>query len=288
MELRNARVLITGGAGGIGSEIARALLGQGAAVLLADLDAAALDRVVAGPLAAHADRIGTVAGNLTEPDGRARVIAAAAAFRGGINVLVNNAGVNHFALFDDQSPGDIDLALAVNVAAPLHLCRLALPLLKRQPEAAILNMGSVFGEIGYPGYALYSATKFATRGFSEALRRELAGTSVRVLYLAPRATRTPINPERVTRMNAELGVAMDEPSVVAAAACRVLAEGTAEAVVGWPERLYARLNRALPRLVDGSIVKQLPVIQRYAVRQPRPATPPATPVLPTGSERTAT
>jgi short-subunit dehydrogenase len=286
MDLRNARVLLTGGAGGIGSQIALALLEQGAAVLLADVDAAALDGMVAGPLASHRDRVQAITANLTDPADRVRLMESAAGFRGGINVLINNAGVNHFALFDEQAARDIDLALAVNVAAPLHLSRLALPLLKRQPEAAILNMGSVFGAIGYPGYALYSTTKFATRGFSEALRRELAGTSVKVLYLAPRATRTPINPERVTRMNAELGVAMDEPATVAAAACRVLTTGTPEAVVGWPERFYAWLNRAFPRLVDGSIIKQLPVIRRYATREVAPATAAPLTVLPTGSGRT--
>lgn len=286
MDIKNARVLLTGSAGGIGSAIATALLERGAAILLADVDGAALTRMLEGPLAAFRDRCEPVVANLADAAGRVRLVETAAAFRGGINVLINNAGVNHFALFDEQAPGDIDLALAVNVAAPLHLCRLALPLLRRQPEAAILNMGSVFGSIGYPGYALYSATKFATRGFSEALRRELAGSPVRVLYLAPRATRTPINPERVVRMNAELGVAMDEPATVAAAACRLLANDTPEAVVGWPERFYARLNGALPRLVDGAIIRQLPVIRRYAGR-PSSGTPAATlAVLPTGSGRT--
>ncbi len=283
MDLTTARILVTGGAGGIGSALAGAFLERGATVLLTDVDAAALERVAAGPLARYRERLGTVAANLLDAADRTRLAQHAAAFRGGVNVLVNNAGVNHFALFDEQSPGDIDLALAVNVAAPLHLCRLLLPRLRGTPGATILNMGSVFGTIGYPGYALYSATKFATRGFSEALRRELAGSGIRVLYLAPRATRTPINPERVLRMNAELGVAMDEPAVVAAAACRLLAGGPVEAVVGWPERFFAWLNAAFPRLVDGALVKQLPVIRRYAGR---PAPLPSPAPLPAGSERT--
>ena len=99
-----------------------------------------------------------------------------------------------------------------------------LPHLKAQPQAHLLNMGSVFGNIGYPGYAAYSASKFAMRGFTEALRRELADTRVRVHYLAPRATRTPINSPAVQRMNAELKVAMDPPEAVARAARTVLGE----------------------------------------------------------------
>ncbi len=133
-----------------------------------------------------------------------------------------------------------------------------------QPEACILNTGSVFGSIGYPGYAVYSATKFAIRGFTEALRRELADTHVKVHYVAPRATRTGINTSAVERMNAELGVAMDPPELVAKAVCDMLAGGRVEAVLGWPEKFFARVNGVLPRLVDGALRKQLPVIRRYA------------------------
>jgi short-subunit dehydrogenase len=152
----------------------------------------------------------------------------------------------------------------VNEQAPIHLCRLLLPHLRRQSEAHILNTGSVFGGIGYAAYSVYSATKFAMRGFSEALRRELADTSVQVHCLAPRATRTGINTAAVERMNAELGVAMDTPDVVARAACDMLESGVAEAVVGWPEKFFVRLNALFPRLVDGALRKQLPVIRRHA------------------------
>jgi short-subunit dehydrogenase len=125
-------------------------------------------------------------------------------------------------------------------------------------------MGSVFGAIGYPGYAVYSATKFGLRGFTEALRRELAASNVSVHYLAPRATRTRINSSAVERMNTELGVAMDDPERVAQAVCRLLVKQQAAAVIGWPEKLFVRINALLPRAVDGAIRKQLPTIERYA------------------------
>jgi short-subunit dehydrogenase len=179
-------------------------------------------------------------------------------------VLVNNAGVNHFTMVEDQPAAQVDLAIAINLQAPIHLCRELLPHLLAQPEACILNTGSVFGAIGYPGYAVYSATKFAVRGFTEALRRELADTKVCVRYVAPRATRTGINTSAVERMNDELGVAMDPPELVAKAVCDMLAGGKVEAVLGWPEKLFARVNGLLPRVVDGALRKQLPVIRRYA------------------------
>jgi len=263
MELEDVRALVTGGGGGIGGAIAAELLSRGAAVLLVDRNEAALADT-AGRLVRYGERVGTLAADLTSADDRQRLCAAAATWRGGINVLVNNAGVNHFCMFADQPPGQLDLAIAINLLAPMHLCRALLPHLARQPEACILNTGSVFGAIGYPGYAVYSATKFAVRGFTEALRRELADTPVSVRYVAPRATRTGINTSAVERMNDELGVAMDPPELVARAVCDMLTGGRVEAVLGWPEKLFARINGILPRVVDGALRKQLPVIRRYA------------------------
>jgi short-subunit dehydrogenase len=271
MSPADSRVLITGGAGGIGGEIAAELLSRGASVLLVDRDAGALDRS-AQRFVAHGDRVGTCAADLTSQADRQRVCATAAAWRGGVNVLVNNAGISHFRMFEDQPPEQVDLAVAINLLAPLHLCHGMLPHLKSLPEACIMNTGSVFGSIGYPGYAVYSATKFAVRGFTEALRRELADTRIKVHYLAPRATRTGINTSAVERMNAELGVAMDPPELVAKAVCDMLERGNAEAVLGWPEKLFARINGVLPRVVDNALRKQLPVIRRYATEPaaPRP------------------
>jgi short-subunit dehydrogenase len=272
MNPATVRALITGGAGGIGGAIAAELLSRGGSVLLVDRDDAALARG-ARRLERYGERVATLAADLTSDADRQRVCTEAAAWHGGINVLVNNAGVNHFQMFEDQPPEQLDLAVAVNVLAPIHLCRGLLAHLKRQPEAAILNTGSVFGAIGYPGYALYSATKFALRGFSEALRRELADSTVQVQYVAPRATRTGINTSAVERMNEELGVAMDPPEVVAQAVCDMLEAGHSEAVIGWPEKLFVRINGALPRIVDGALRKQLPIIRRHATEPAAPRPP---------------
>jgi short-subunit dehydrogenase len=260
---KSIRALVTGGGGGIGAAIAAELLARGASVLLVDRDATALASAAAR-LSPYGDRVQTLVADLTSAADRQRIRAGAAAWRGGVNVLINNAGVNHFQMFADQPPAQLDLAIAINLLAPMHLCQELLPLLQRQREACILNTGSVFGAIGYPGYAVYSASKFAVRGFTEALRRELADTNVSVRYVAPRATRTGSNTSAVERMNAELGVAMDPPERVATAVCDMLAGGRVEAVLGWPEKFFARVNGLLPRVVDGALRRQLPVIRRYA------------------------
>ncbi len=268
MNLGQASVLVTGGAGGIGAAIAAELLAAGARVMLADINAEALAGV-ASRLGAAEGHLATVVADLGDTASRNALCSQAIAW--GVNTVVNNAGVSHFGLHDELTPAQVGQTLAINTLAPLLLVAALLPHLKAQPRAQLLNMGSVFGHIGYPGYAAYSASKFALRGFSEALRRELADSSVRVHYLAPRATRTPLNSPAVTRMNAELKVAMDPPVVVARAVRRTLQREIASAVIGWPEKLFARLNALLPGMVDGAIRRQLPVIRRHAQRQQAPS-----------------
>ena len=127
-----------------------------------------------------------------------------------------------------------------------------------------VNLGSTFGSIGYPGFSAYCASKFALRGFSEALRRELADTRVKVLYFAPRATRTSMNAANVVAMNDELHQAMDEPQEVAQQLLQAIRREDDEHYLGWPEKFFVRLNSLLPRVVDQALRKQLPIIQRFA------------------------
>ena len=164
--------------------------------------------------------------------------------------------------------------LGVNVTATLQLTHLLLPLLRQQPRALLVNLGSTFGSIGYPGFAAYCASKFALRGFSEALRRELADSQIKVLYIAPRATRTAMNSADVVAMNDELKVEMDDPQEVARQIVHAITAEREEFYLGWPEKLFVRLNGVLPRLVDQALRKQLPVIKRFArAEQPQPPVP---------------
>jgi short-subunit dehydrogenase len=265
MKLQNSRVLLTGAAGGIGRVIALQLLKEGAQVLLVDRDSHALERVMAS-LPFGPDRFEAHVGDLTSAATRSALCGRARSWRGGVNVLINNAGLNPFALYEDLTAEQIDLSLAVNLQAPMHLCRELLPHLGQQASAAIVNVGSVFGAIGYPGYVAYSTTKFAVRGFTEALRRELADSAVSIHYFAPRATRTSINSAAVENMNAQLGVAMDPPERVARELVNMLRRGRTSAVVGWPEKLFVRINAILPGIVDRAIRRQLPIIRRSASR----------------------
>jgi short-subunit dehydrogenase len=248
------RALLTGASGGIGRAIAAALGPHCAELVLVGRDAARLaeSAAAAGPAAR------TVVADLARAEGRDAISLP------GINLLINNAGAGDFGWLEGQSDATLARIVETNVLAPMQLTRRLLPELRRQPEAWIVNVGSIMGYLGYPGHAAYCASKFALRGFSEALRRELADGPVRVLYLAPRATRTAMNGAGICELNAELGVAMDDPALVARELLALLRRPTHERLLGMPEAFFARLNQLLPGLVDYALRRQLPIIRRHA------------------------
>eukprot|EP01034_Spumella_vulgaris_P007222 gene7222-9196_t len=126
-------------------------------------------------------------------------------------------------MLEQLEDSDINAMLAVNISAPICLTKILLPLLKQASSAMVVNVGSTYGSIGYPGYASYCASKFALRGFSEALRRELSDTRVGVLYVAPRATSTPMNSPAAQALNDALNANVDDPQTVASAVIRAIA-----------------------------------------------------------------
>ncbi|WP_018413091.1 SDR family oxidoreductase [Methyloversatilis thermotolerans] len=265
------RILLTGATGGIGRAVARALLPRARTLLLVGRDAGKLRALRDELLAVSPDvDVRTVAADLASEAGRSAVADAADLVRDGINVLINNAGVGALAWFEEQTAQDIERIVQTNLVATMLLTHRMLPALHRQPAARVINVGSILGDIGHPGSVAYCASKFALRGFTEALRRELAGSRIRLQYLAPRATRTELNSPAQNALNAELGVASDAPEQVAVELLALLDGARPERHLGWPEKLFVRINRLLPRLVDASLAKQLAVIRRHAQQGVKP------------------
>ncbi|MDA0977784.1 MAG: SDR family oxidoreductase [Proteobacteria bacterium] len=250
MKLSEARILLTGASGGIGSALAECLQDEGADLLLhANRHVSAL----------HGSA--TVQGDLSTPEGTANVVSAAVAC--DINVLINNCGINQFSAFEDA---DIERLVSVNVTGPMVLTQKLLPHLKACPAATILNVGSTFGQIGFPGYVTYCATKHAIKGFSEALRRELADSSVTVLHVSPRATNTAMNSAQVNDLNLALGTGSDEPDYLARKIVRALATGKDRLQMGGPEKAQVKLNSLFPGIVDAVLARQLPTIRDHYTR----------------------
>ena len=243
-------VLITGATGGIGTALARSLLAAGARVLLTGRRQVPLAALAASEGARGV--VGAVVADVTRTADRAALVAAAATH--GVNVLVNNAGVPCFGPLDTLDEDRIAAALHTNLVAPILLTRALLPQLRSQRAARVLNVGSVLGRLGLPGYSVYSAAKFGLRGFSEALRRELAGTPVFVQYLGPRTTHTGFNDARVEAYNRATSARADTAERVAGAAVRLLATQQAERFIGFPESLAVRVNGLAPHWLDRAFV----------------------------------
>jgi short-subunit dehydrogenase len=258
MQLKGARIVLTGATGGLGQALAESLAAAGACLLLTGRNRERLEAVAAqagpGTRWVQAD-LGTAAGV-------ADVARAAREFEA--NILVNNAGVGGFGLLKDQPESDVEQIIATNLAAPIRLTRAMLPGLLSQPESAVVNIGSAFGSIPFAGFAAYSAAKAGLHSFSQALRRELADTGVHVLHVAPRAIDTPLNSAAVVELNQRLGNASDSTDRVAREVVRLLQRDARHAVLGWPERFFAWLNAVLPSLVDRGLRGKLATIKGHA------------------------
>lgn len=267
MDIRDKVIVLTGASGGIGRAIAEALGSQGARLILVARDEQKLLRLLDE---LQGDGHMAIPTDLGTDDGRHRVLEACRGVsQDGISLLINSAGVNEFGLFEGLSQAAIRNLIEINLLSPILLCQDLLPLLRQQNESHIINIGSTFGSIGYPGFAAYCASKFGLRGFTEALRRELADTKTRVSYVAPRATRTDLNSDVVVAMNDALGTAMDDPSLVAGEVMRTIANrAETDNYIGWPEKLFIRVNALLPGIVDNNLRKDLPIIQRFAKSKP--------------------
>ena len=188
MKLEGKNVILTGASGGIGRCLTEKLAMQDCRLLLVDRDQGILEEMRDKLHLDHAS-CHLLAADITDSQGRELIIATAQDHFGDIDVLINLAGAMYFGSYRTENEQTTETLFNVNVLAPMQLSRAALPLMQR--GSRIVNIGSIFGSIAFAYYTTYSATKFALRGFSEALRRELADSGIGVTYVAPRATRTP-------------------------------------------------------------------------------------------------
>ena len=191
MQLKGNIGLITGAGSGIGRALAVVLAGRGMHLALADIDEAGLAETAR--LAAKPGL--RLTNHRLDVSDRHAVAALPAAVRdahGGLDLLVNNAGVAIGGTFEQVSEADFDWLMSINFFGVVTLTRAFLPMLRRSTEARIVNMSSIFGIIATPGQTAYTASKFAVRGFSESLRHELDGSTVGVTTVHPGGVATSI------------------------------------------------------------------------------------------------
>jgi len=192
-DFRTGTALVTGAAGGIGEQLALGLAQRGSDLVLMDRNAEGLAAVAARIGESHPGV--AVQTQVVDLADRPALLAAAEQVAGehpGLSLLVNNAGVALGGDFEHLSLEEFDWVMDINFRAPVALTHALLPRLLANPGSHIVNMSSLFGLIAPPGQSPYSSSKFALRGFSEALRTELAGRDVGVTVVHPGGVRTQI------------------------------------------------------------------------------------------------
>lgn len=191
-------VVITGAASGIGAALAVALAQRGARLLLSDIDATGLERIVAQLQQQGCECSGTITDTGNE-DAIAALAQVAQERLGGADVLINNAGVALVSPVEKLQTADAHWIMNINFWGVVHGCRLFLPQLRQKPDALLVNISSIFAMVSMPTQSIYNASKAAVRGFSDSLREELRGTTVGVLCVHPGGIKTNIaNKARIT------------------------------------------------------------------------------------------
>ena len=189
-DLREKTVVITGGANGIGRQMALQLSSKGTHLALVDIDTGgleALEKELPGP-----GRVSLHKADVSDR-GRMRLLAPEIAARHEtLDVLVNGAGIAYEAAFSQTTLDAWDRVLGVNLWGAIHGCHFFMPYLAKAPRAHIVNMSSLFGYLGMPGQTAYCASKYAVRGFSEALWEELRGTTIGLTVVHPGSVATDI------------------------------------------------------------------------------------------------
>jgi 2-hydroxycyclohexanecarboxyl-CoA dehydrogenase len=189
--LQGRTAVVTGGASGIGREIARTLAGEGARLVVADVNATGLDETLAGlaDLGAEAE---VVRADVRRPEDCTRLAAAARARFGAIDVLVACAGVGGDGFFLQSQPADWDLLIDVNLRGVLNACHAIAPVMVEQRRGSIVTIASEAGKLGEKRMVVYSATKGAVIAFSKAFAVEMGRFGVRVNAVCPGVTATPM------------------------------------------------------------------------------------------------
>lgn len=254
MSLAGKTALITGAGSGIGRAAAIEAAKRGMAVALVGRRAERLQET-RRHIARGADCL-VIRADVTDPVARRAIGDQVAAQWGHLDVLVNCAGIVAAGPLGEVEDCAFARLMATNVGAPLALTRELLPLLRAAAPARVVNVGSMLGDIAYPLFSAYAASKFALRGLSDALRRELKGFGIGVTLVAPRGARTEAT-AAIARFVEPLDMPLDDPAVIAGQLWDAVARGRDTAYPGQRERLFVLIERLCPAVIDRALSKQM-------------------------------
>ncbi|MGI8607685.1 MAG: SDR family NAD(P)-dependent oxidoreductase [Candidatus Dormibacteria bacterium] len=249
VKVDGARVLVTGASRGIGAAAAEELARRGATLTIAARTKKSLDAVARSCRALGAEVHVIVADMSNEAEVKAMVARAETAM-GGLDVLVNNAGLGLTGPVGAIDPKDLRYVFEVNVMAPHVATLAALPGMLRRKRGRIINVGSVASHISTPGLGGYSSTKFALKALTDALRMELRGTGVGATLICP----GPIATEFVVNSKGDEGILPTKPlgapaSDVGKAICKAISRGSAELFIPAYYQSLVGMNSVAPQVM---------------------------------------
>jgi len=263
--------VITGSGSGIGQALALSLAMQGCHLALADVNANGLE-ATRSLLEGTGVQVSLHEVDVARREALQQLAEAVLAAHGRVSLLFNNAGVACAGSAQNTSEEDFHWLMNINFWGVVNGCQVFLPLLRQQPQAHIINLSSVFGLIAMPTQAAYNASKFAVRGYSEALQQELRGSSVGVSVVCPGGVRTAIaaNSRVDATLSKELGgteglvkrfnsLARTTPEQAAEAILDGVRGDKKRILVGPDARAIHWIVRLFPRSYDRVIARLMPM-----------------------------
>lgn len=249
--IEGTRAIVTGASSGIGRALAIELARQGARLVIVARREEKL-REVAAEIAKVGAAAEIVVGDVTKPETRAAMIAAAKEHLGGLDLLINNAGVGALGHFSHADAERLRQIMEVNFFAVAETIREALPALRRGNRPMIVNISSVLGHRSVPRMSEYCASKFALQGLSESLRAELRGRGIDLLVVSPGTTQSEFFDNLIETRTPSLFPNRPRATAesVARQIVRAIRRGRREIVPSASGKLLIWANRACPWLVD--------------------------------------
>lgn len=247
--LTGARAIITGASSGIGWALATQLAHHQAQLLICARRAERLEKL-SREVSEHGGQATVLSGDVTSPQMRQRLIEGAQRLWGGLDLLINNAGVGATGLFCEARPDRLRQVMEINFFAPAELIRLAVPLLREGRRPMIVNIGSVLGHRAVPLKSEYCASKFALHGLSDAIRTELHQDGIDVLHVCPSTTSSEFFDSLIEdrgNLARREGMSADQ---VARHTLRAIERGQHEIVLSAGGRALVWIDRLCPPLAD--------------------------------------
>lgn len=252
--LENCRVLITGASSGIGRALAYQFARKQARILLLARREARLEEVKH-----EVERLGGIAefsvGDVTSGPARQNAIELCNRQFGGLDLLVNNAGIGAIGTFESSNTDRLRQIMEVNFFAPVDFIRLALPLLRKSQTPAIVNICSVLGHRAVPLKSEYCASKFALHGFSDALRAELVADGIDVILVSPSTTESEFFDRVIDDPSAQKQRSGMSPARVASATMRAIEKRRHEVIVPFEGKALVLIDRFWPSLADRIVAR---------------------------------